>query len=724
MRAERDYVEALYQRLDAERESTAAELTTAMKAETGGNTEALFQRDVAVNTLRTKQNRLHAADGGLCFGRLAMSDGERVYIGRIGLFDEEDDYRPLLTDWRAPASRAFYTATAARSEGVAFRRHFLTRGRDVLDLSDEPLGGDSISGDSEASTALLNAVNAPRAEAMADIVSTIQADQDEIIRLPHHGVVVLDGGPGTGKTAVALHRVAYLLYTQRERMSRSGVLIVGPNASFLRWIGAVLPSLGETDVVFATPGELFPGLRTTRQDDADAKRIKGSLDVLAVLAAAVADRQELPGEPIPIELDDVTVPLDDELVSTARERARSTGLPHNDARPAFRKHVVEVLVERAVADIGEGWLDEPEDRGGPLWADLAEDVLHELKQSQSLAKAVDQLWPHLTPTEFLHDLLSDETRLRAAFHGRPDADWQAVHRRLGDAWTVSDVPLLDEAVDLLGEGPATARAQRAAEHERRRQAKYAAELMEILGDQGDPDYEQLRVTDVVDAERLADRHGSGDGRVLAERAAADRDWTYGHIVVDEAQELSEMDWRLLMRRCPSKSFTIVGDLAQRESPAGSRAWEPVLSRYVAQRWTFRQLTVNYRTPAEIMDVAAGVLAEIGPGLTPPTSIRSSGTRPSTWHVPVPELAETVAKARAEYTSGTTAVIAPADLGIEGSISPYETKGLEFDSVIVVEPHRILIDGAAQLYVALTRATQRLTIVHSEPLPECLAAAGR
>src|SRR3981081_1028488 len=292
-----------------------------------------MERDVQGRASAKEVKRLEVADNGLCFGRLDTLSGDHSYIGRIGLFDEENDYDPVLVDGRAPASRAFYVATAATPENMRRRRQFHTRGRQVVDFTDEVLGrpGEGATGDA----ALLAAINAPRGAGMRDIVATIQAEQDEIIRLDHNGVLVIEGGPGTGKTVVALHRVAYLLYTQREQMARHRVLVIGPSPAFLSHIGRVLPSLGETDVVFSTTGDLVPGLRTTAEDAPEAVRLKGSLKMLDVLAAAVADRQRLPEHPVAIELADVTVRIDAGVAEWARDEARKSGQPHNDARSLF-----------------------------------------------------------------------------------------------------------------------------------------------------------------------------------------------------------------------------------------------------------------------------------------------------------------------------------------------------------------------------------------------------
>jgi DNA helicase IV len=704
-------VAGLYRRLDAERARVKGEYNAALRG-TGGTP---MERDVEVRARAREVKRLNVADNGLCFGRLDTISGEHSYIGRIGLFDEENEYAPVLLDWRAPAARPFYVATAAFPENMRRRRQFHTRGRHIVDFTDEVLGRPG--GDERGDAALLAAVNAPRGEGMRDIVATIQAEQDEIIRLDHPGMLVIEGGPGTGKTVVALHRVAYLLYSQRERMERHGVLVVGPNPAFLNHIGRVLPSLGESDVVFMTPGSLMPGLRVTAEDTAEAARLKGSLKILDVLAAAVADRQRLPGQPLPIGLGGVTVRIDAETAQWAIEEARASGLPHNEARTVFTEIVTYVLTERAMARIGKGWLTH-KDRAA--WEQMRADLLKGLVEDDAFTAAIDELWPILTPETLLAGLYASEERLRAA-----GAD-PLLFRADGDAWTVSDVPLLDELVDLLGRDKAADRsAEQAAERERRAQAEYAEGVMDILVDRADSmdDEDHLFATDLLYGADLADRFVEQDTRELVERAAADRDWTYRHVVVDEAQELSEMDWRVLMRRCPGRSFTVVGDLAQRRSPAGATSWDTMLEPYVPGRWVYRSLTVNYRTPAEIMNVAAALLAEFAPGVQPPESVRACGVQPWARQVTDDELPAAVEEFVRDEAGreGTSVVIGPP--GVPGAVVASQTKGLEFDAVLVVDPERILADGprgAAELYVALTRATQRLGVLHQGPLPSALA----
>ncbi|MDT5323173.1 MAG: hypothetical protein QOF25_325, partial [Mycobacterium sp.] len=688
LRSERSYVTGLYTRLDAERARVKRRYSAALRApidvQDGGT---LVARDAEVRALARQVKRLNVADSGLCFGRLDTLSGERLYIGRIGLSDDENEYETLLLDWRAPASRAFYAATATHPENMRRRRQFHTRGRQVVDFTDEVLGrpdtdarGDgAVRGDA----ALLAAVNAPRGDGMRDIVATIQAEQDEIIRLDHSGVLVIEGGPGTGKTVVALHRVAYLLYTQRERIESHGVLVVGPNPAFLNHIGRVLPSLGESNVVFMTTGDLLPGLRVTAEDTPDAARLKGSLQILGVLAAAVADHQRLPEHPLPIELADVTVRIDAETAEWAIQEARASGLPHNEARAVFREIVTWALTERAIARIGRGWLTRADREA---LEQLRADLLTELADHDTFTAALDDLWPILTPETLLAQLYTSPERLRAA-----GAD-PALLRADGDAWTVSDVPLLDELIDLLGRDKRFEQTvDQRVERERQREAEYAAGVLDIMTSREDlmDDEDHLLAKDMLYAEDLAERFERRDTREVAERAAADRDWTYRHVVVDEAQELSEIDWRALMRRCPNRSFTVVGDLAQRRSVAGATSWDAMLEPYVPGRWVYRSLSVNYRTPAEIMTVAAALLAEFAPGVAPPESVRACGVQPWSRRVTEDEMPAAIEEfVRDEAArAGTSVVIGPP--GVPGAVAASQTKGLEFDAVLVVEPERII-----------------------------------
>jgi DNA helicase IV len=677
-------------------------------------------------------------EAGLCFGRLDFDRGEPRYVGLLGILDENDEYRSLLVDWRAPAARPFYLATAASPDGVRRRRHLRTRLRKVVALDDEVLdltaadhtgrGDREITGEA----ALLAALDTARTGRMSEIVRTIQAEQDRIIRAEATGVLVVQGGPGTGKTAVALHRAAFLLYTHRERLARAGVLVLGPNPTFLSYISHVLPSLGETGVWSTTLGELFPGVRADRTEPAGTAEIKGSLTMIDVVLRAVAARQHVPDEPMEILFDRERLTLDPATCERARARGRACGKPHNIARPLVVSEIVEVLTWQVADGLGREFLDP---------GDIS-DIRRELLEAPEVRGALDRLWPELTPTELLEDLFADPDRIAEAAPELTEDERRGLRRDPG-GWTPEDVPLLYEAVEALGIDDREARSR-----ERRRQAErlaYAEGVLDILrlaDDELDPDV--LMATDLIDAGRLAGRQDDEVELTTAERAAADHTWTFGHVIVDEAQELSPMAWRVVMFRCPSRSMTVVGDTGQTGDLAGTDSWSAALAPYVADRWRLERLTVNYRTPAEIMAMAD----RFAPDGEVSTSVRSTGVVP-TRHRYAPEelaprLADLMAAETATHTEGRIGVIVPtgrltelteAVLGSATHTGPdldnrvavltvKQSKGLEFDTVLVVEPTEILAEsrrGRRDLYVALTRATHRLRLVHTVDLPPELSA---
>ncbi|MEU2899987.1 HelD family protein [Streptomyces sp. NPDC001273] len=741
MRQEQEFIDGLYARVDVLRGDAEDSVTDALAQ---GHTprQARLERDILVAERSGLLAALNAVDGSLCFGRIDLTSGRTHHIGRIGLRADDAERTPVLIDWRAAVARPFYLATGHTTMGLRRRRHIATEDRRVTGLHDEilDLGDATRTGheDPTGDAVLLAALDSARTGRMGDIVRTIQADQDRIIRAPHRGVMVVEGGPGTGKTAVALHRAAYLLYEHRELLARRAVLIVGPNPAFLGYIGEVLPSLGETGVLLATVGELFPGVRTTRTDTPGAAAVKGRAEMADVLADLVRDRQALPDPVIAIEHDREILMLDDGLVNVARERTRAAKLPHNVAREHFEGHILNALTDMVAERIGT----DPYDGGNLLDPSDITQIRDELADNPDVWSAIDQLWPRVTPQRLVADFL-------AAPEGYLTAeDAAAVRRPVTRHWTVSDVPLLDEAAELLGEDDRLARDR--AERERQTQIAFAQGVLDVSyasrtfefedKEDDDPDSsEVLSAHDIIDAERFAERHEEDDHRSAAERAAADRTWAFGHIIVDEAQELSPMAWRLLMRRSPTRSMTLVGDPAQTSEAGGVGAWADILTPYVEDRWEHTRLGVNYRTPAEIMDVAAAVVRAEHPGFEPPGSVRSTGVRP--WARATDDLPGAVAGAVAELTpaEGRLAVIAPRDLhralaarldgvtaGAEPDLThdvvlldPRQAKGLEFDSVLVVEPGRY---GTSDLYVALTRATQRLGVLHTGPLPGALADA--
>jgi DNA helicase IV len=758
--AEQDYLTLLYQHLDERRRYTVARLNQVLSAPNAGTPQARSERDAAAAMYADQLATLDGVEQGLCFGRLDLHGGGdedddeegRRYIGRLGLLDEQRDYRPLLIDWRAPAARPFYTATAARPEGVRRRRHIRTRSRTVLAVEDEVLDllpdQDALDDVAEHSptrisltseAALMAALTANRTGQMSDIVATIQAEQDRIIRAKPQGVLVVQGGPGTGKTAVALHRAAYLLYTHRRQLAKRGVLVVGPNSTFLRYIGHVLPSLGETSVLLSTVAGLHPGLHARGVEPDRTAAVKGRVEMAKVLVAAVRDRQRVPTEPIELPIDNAApVQLDGAVCQPARTRARRSHRPHNEAKQIFQQEVVAALADQVANGLGADVLG----RG-----DLAE-IRTELRDSPELTAALEMLWPTLSPEQLLTDLYADPQRLASATHRVLDSDERDLLARPApgpDAdpelvWTPADVALLDEAAELLGsDGSAEAAREAAA---LRAELQYAQGVLDILDLDEDLDPELLRATDLIDADRLADRQRARGYESTADRAAADRTWTYGHIIVDEAQELSPMAWRVLMRRCPSRSMTVVGDLAQTGTRAGARSWHGVLGPYVAQRWRLEELTVNYRNPAEIAELADRVLAAIDVDITPPRSVRRSGVAPRAVQVRslADELPAVVAEEFAAVGDGRLAVLAPAEavgelrrvLRAPGAgdldapvtvLTVAQAKGLEFDAVVLVDPAAILAEsprGLNDLYVALTRTTHRLCVAHQGALPPVLA----
>lgn len=761
---EQSYLSMLYTHLDELRDYAQTRLSRVL-LESGGTPQARSERESFTQMYTDDLTKYDAAEHGLCFGRVdvrvdtsdtsATSDGrsgdstdgetggtgiEARYIGRIGILDEDNDYESLLLDWRAPLARPFYLATPATPDGVTMRRHIRSRNRTVTALNDEYLDLDAArehgevvaAGGVAGESALLAALNAARTGQMHDIVATIQSEQDAIIRSEHKSVLVVQGGPGTGKTAVALHRAAYLLYTYRKQLAKSGVLIVGPNSTFLDYIGQVLPSLGETGVLLSTIGDLYPGVRATVEDCDAAGAIKGSLDMVDVLKKAVRDRQELPSTPVELTFDTYRLSLDRKVVTRARGRARSSRRPHNLARPTFVSAVIEALADQLAAIIGTDLV-----HGGNLLSreDL-DDIRSEMREDPDIVAAIDALWPDLTPQRVLADLLGSRRRLESAAPKLDDEQVTALHRpgrHLG--FSAADAPLLDELAELLGVDDAAER-ERAARAWRRQIADAQGALDILTGSapqdlEDDLDPELLMAYDLIDATQLAERQDLGRHHTTAERAAGDRTWTYGHVIVDEAQELSEMAWRMLMRRIPNRWMTLVGDTAQTGDPAGNTSWQRILEPYVKNRWRKAELTVNYRTPAEIMEIAHSVLAEIDPDQAPPRSVRESGVRPWARRVTDDLGSEVRRVLDTETGPGLTAVLVPPRLRTEWEVlasdsvrvaTVREVKGLEFDAVILVEPSEILAEssrGLNDLYVALTRATQRLGILHTSPLPHVL-----
>jgi DNA helicase IV len=728
---EQAYVTMLYERLDVLRAATEQRLAAVRLGPTAENDQGWSERESFARLYQGRAAELDAAERNLCFGRLDFDDGDRFYIGRLGL--RSDDHDRLLVDWRARAAEPFYRATPRERYGVTRRRHLYTAGRRVVSLDDDVLDLDAVDETHlTGEAALLASLRRGRTGRMSDIVATIQADQDRIIREDLDGILVVEGGPGTGKTVVALHRAAYLLYTHRKRLARRGILIIGPSTTFLRYIDQVLPSLGENDVTAATVGSLFPGVDARSPESPRAARVKGDATMAAVLSKAVADLRQVPATAVEIKIDGVAYRLTPRLCRQARAEAEQrrdpeTGapLPHNTARRAFVRAVVRKLTRQRVRDLAGHRILPPGDE---------EDLRADLADAPALRTVLDVLWPELTPQQLLAQLYQQPGRLDLAGDERA-----AIARDAPRPWTPADVPLLDELAELLGPVDATlqaARRQRAADRAERAEAiQDATELVaQLVADEAIvlPPLE----TDTF-VTWIADRNtGAGADGVLTERAPQDRTWAYGHVIVDEAQELSVMAWRMVLRRCPARSMTVVGDLAQTSAPGGADSWAQVLDPVAAGRWRTARLTVNYRTPMPVMAVAAALLP---PDVAPPLSVRDSHESP--WYADPESLAELVRRETELIGAGRMAVIAPparvaetaATLSLAPGpdldapmavLTPEQAKGLEFDSVIIVDPAGIeqaSPRGRADLYVALTRTTRRLGLVSPGERPRDLSA---
>jgi DNA helicase IV len=712
--AEQAHVDLAYERLAAMRASAEAMLQDAF-GERGGTFQAVTERDIRVRNSLGRLEHLQIGREALVFGRIDRAGPdhqppEAFHIGRLAISAE--DQEPLVVDWRAPIAEPFYRATGAHPMGLTRRRHFLIEGRHVVDLEDEFFDAEGeesgVGLGLSGPQVLLATLERTRTGRMRDIVATVQREQDEIIRGPLAGILVVQGGPGTGKTAVALHRAAYLLYTHRFPLESQGVLVVGPNPTFLRYIEHVLPSLDETGVVLSTVNGLYGSDRSVAAEDEEVAELKGDARMARVIAAAVADRQRPLRRTVEVPYGRRLVRITPDLSVQAVAAVKRRPGPHNARRRTLEQILWRHLLEQ-VAPASDRQSD-PESLGEPL---TAGDLGRALRRQPEMAEALDRMWPLLTPEQFLHDLFGARPLIElAAGKTLASAERELLYRPRSPAggtvaWTDADVPLLDEAHWLLGPR----------------------------------------------------RRGGSDSGETAR--------TYGHVVVDEAQDMSPMQLRMVARRSLSGSMTVVGDIAQATGSWVPASWSQVVEHLPARRgWRLVELTVNYRTPSEIMDVATRVLEQVAPRMRPAESVRASGSPPRVLTAirndgMLPRdamMALTVQAVQSELgelsslgPSGTVAVIVPPSLfnavaeALESAHIPYgqvgrgaldetvtlltieDAKGLEFDSVTVVEPHRLVNEtaqGLRALYVAFTRATQRLVIVHSEALPAPLAGVAQ
>ena len=649
----------------------------------GGTNQARFEREVFTENVVDRLTQLDIGDASLVFGRIdhaADGFGDSLYIGRIGVWDRSQE--PIVVDWRAPAAEPFYRATGADSLGLERRRHFATRGRKLLGVEDE-FFGDLDRLDQQAQTggvqghgALINALETARSGRLGDIAATIQGEQDEIIRAPLQGMVVVQGGPGTGKTVVALHRAAYLLYTHRFPLQDQGVLIIGPNRLFLGYIEQVLPSLGEAGVRLAVLSDLVvPAVRTDRLESEAVAEVKGDLKMVELVRRSVRQRQRGLRHDLVLGYGLQNLRLtrlaSEQIVSEARRRFRT----HNAARK-----FVETEVFAALANSARDEVDVREVRDRMRW-------------TMPIRETLEWMWPVLTPAQLLHELFGHRALLQAAGRGlfgatQLDALQHDAAEHAGSVvWAFSDAPLLDEARAHLGQ-----------------------------------------------------RRG---------KKSTDEVRTFGHIVIDEAQDLSPMALRMIARRSLNGSFTIVGDIAQATGPYARDSWDDVIEQLPKRRDAERrELTTGYRIPAPAMEFAGRVLAEAAPGLKAPIAIRRDGDPPRVEQVEnvLGEIDRFIAVELAAIDAGNLAVVVPRSLQEQVALALNEAgrpfgaatrsglqtqvtlvpvqlvKGLEVDAVVVIEPALIVSEersGMRALYVALTRATKRVAVLHHHDLPTSL-----
>ncbi|MEV5555368.1 RNA polymerase recycling motor ATPase HelR [Nonomuraea wenchangensis] len=677
-------------------EQTVAELSDRLDATRrapGGAGRAALDRDLEVHRLSARLRTLRRFGLDLCLGRMVGGDGaEPVYVGRLGLTDREG--RRLLLDWRSPAAEPFFGATHANPMGLASRRRYRwTRGR-ISDYWDEVFTADGLDGHAalDDQSAFIASLGGSRSPRMRDVLATIQADQDAVIRAGSRGALVVDGGPGTGKTVVALHRSAYLLYADpRLGHNRGGVLFVGPHQPYLAYVADVLPSLGEDGVQTCTLRDLVPeGATAVAESDPEVARLKASADLVKAIEPAVRFYENPPAQGMTVTTEWADVWLGPDDWAEAFE-APEPGTPHNEARDRIWEELVEIIVAK----------HDDEDVPAGL-------VRRSLLRDRQLLTAFNRAWPVIDPADLVGDLWSVPAYLRLCAPWLGEEEIRRLRRADAQAWTVSDLPLLDAARQRLGD-PESSR------HRRRQEAAAAAERERMAGvvdnllqadDDGEAAVTMLRGADLRDA--LVD-----EGALPA--AEPDRlAGPFAHVVVDEAQELTDAEWQMLLLRCPSRSFTVVGDRAQARH-GFTESWRERLERVGLDRITLASLTVNYRTPEEIMAEAEPVIRAALPDANVPASIRAVGV--PVRHGSVAELDTIVDGWLAEHPEGVACVIgAPAFEARPRvrSLTPQLAKGLEFDLVVLVDPERFGegVEGAVDRYVAMTRATQRLAVLSS------------
>ena len=682
----------LSERLDAERKAP------------GGKGRRAMDRDLEIHRLTARLRLLRRYGLDLCLGRMVSTDSpEPVYVGRLGLIDSAG--RPLLIDWRAPAAEPFFAATHANPMGLTSRRRYRwTRGR-ITDYWDEVFSLDGLEGHAalDDQSAFIASLGSSRSPRMRDVLSTIAADQDAIIRAGSRGALVVDSGPGTGKTVVALHRAAYLLYSDPRLADhrRGGVLFVGPHRPYLAYIADVLPSLGEEGVQTCTLRDLVTeGAAATVETDPDVARLKSSGDMVEAIEPAVTLYEEPPSKGLMVETDVSDIWLSAADWAEAFE-APEPGTPHNEAREQVREALLSNLIDQ-----------HDDDEVSP------DQLRRSLLRSPELNSTLNRAWTLIEAVDLVGDLWSVPAYLRRCAPWLTPDEVQKLQREDAQAWTVSDLPLLDAARERLGDPEASRR-------QRRREAAVAAErayMDRVVDDliEADDDGEGL-----VTALRQQDLRDALVDEAALPSADPDRlAGPFAHIVVDEAQELTDAEWQMLLRRCPSRSFTIVGDRAQARH-GFTESWQERLERIGLDNINLASLSINYRTPEEVMVEAEPVIRAVFPDANVPTSVRSSGV--PVVHGSTSDLGSILDAWLARHADGIACVIDAN--GIEDdtfqatsrvrSLTPEHSKGLEFDLVVLIDPDAFGngtvgtgIEGTVDRYVAMTRATQQLVILTS------------
>ncbi|MGC5167094.1 RNA polymerase recycling motor ATPase HelR [Luteimicrobium sp. DT211] len=683
----------------------AARLDATRRAPARAGQQAL-DRDQEVHRLTARLHTLRRHGVDLCLGRMVPADGgEPVYVGRLGLTDA--DGRQLLVDWRSPAAGPFFGATLADPMGLATRRRYRWTGGLITDYWDELFLADAADGEAgplataslDDQSAFVASLGGARSAQMRDVLGTLAADQDAVIRAGARGALVVDGGPGTGKTVVALHRAAYLLYADPQvEARRGGVLVVGPHQPYLDYVADVLPSLGEEGVQLATLRDLVPeGGRAGAEEDPEVARLKGSADLVRGIETAVRFYEEPPtrGRTVSTPWADVRLTAGDWAEAFA---APEPGTPHNDARDEVWDALVDILV------------DKHDDDAPP------EQVRRAVEQDAELRAALGEAWPLLDAADVVGDLWSVPAYLRLCAPWLSPEEVRRLQRAEPQAWTTSDLPLLDATRQRLGDPAASRRRRR----ERAEGEAAAARMDDVVADLVAADDSELQVMSML---RGDDLRGALDGAATTPRSDVDRlAGPFAHLVVDEAQELTDAEWQVLLLRCPSRSLTIVGDRAQARH-GFTDTWPERLARAGIEGARVAGLGINYRTPSEVMAEAAPVIRAAIPDANVPRSVRSSGLPVVRGRVT--ELDDVLDRWLAEH-DGVACVI-----GVEPDrerrvsrgpdrervrwLDPVTAKGLEFDLVVLVDPGGFAagestVAAAVDRYVAMSRATQQLVVL--------------